>query len=179
MQLPQRCSGLDILPILYAPEQIVLHVLKLHNIRYSCRWLFHVHFKRDKITAQCTHRKTGAKQVRSAWKGLLVSYDRRFHSCTRVACASVLVLKVGWLVNYNRKFHNPRASFLLQKTLAQPTTTASLTSLLVPSLQCPSWKQSAVNVYNSSQQFCSLCLKSLYTSLLPAPFKPARLNAFV
>ena len=82
-------------------------------------------------------RQTEAKQVRSAWKGWLVSYDRRFHSCTRVACASVLVLKVGWLVNYNRKFHNPRASFLLQKTLDQPTTTACLTSLLEPSLQCP------------------------------------------
>ena len=41
----------------------MLHVFKLHNIRYSYRWIFHVHFKRDKITAQCTHRQTEAKQV--------------------------------------------------------------------------------------------------------------------
>ena len=77
----------------------MLHVLKLHNIRYSCRWLFHVQFKRDKKTAHCkkTDRgKAGQVSLEGVVGQLRPQISQLYQSCMCIsACTKRELMQVA------------------------------------------------------------------------------------
>ena len=110
----------------------MLHVLKLHNIRYSCRWLFHVNFKRDKITAYCTQTnrgKAGQVSLEGVVGQLRPQVSQLYQSCMCISACT----KSGVVGQLQPQVSQPPCIFLAAKDTC-PAYYYSLPNIIVSAL---------------------------------------------